>query len=303
MKLIIVKRMYHSFLKRLKFSWKISIICLVLATCMLRLSFWQWERYIAKEHLLNELNHRINLPIISLQDAIEEVDEKWNELLHRRVSVSGEWDFSHEIVKRNRKDDIDGAGVHIITPLLLSNSFALPNSLQQEKNVVLINRGFIPYSYKSKEDRARFRKTPRSTFNALVKLSEKPRWALSPADPTSGSELPWVDEWLRVNLSEIEKQLPYSLLPIHLELMETSDIDKSKKEIVANSKSREEIFLISDHPHKIKTGKLTPNREYPVPAYSTVVPSATHLLYVFEWIFMALGTLLGGLILQLKRHN
>ena len=85
---------------------------------MLRLSYWQWERYIAKNNFVDELEQRINQPIIPLEQAIEEVNGNWELLLHRRVEVSGIWEFEHEIVKRNRKDERDGAGVHIITPLL-----------------------------------------------------------------------------------------------------------------------------------------------------------------------------------------
>ncbi|MCB0353495.1 MAG: hypothetical protein KDD64_08230 [Bdellovibrionales bacterium] len=274
-----------------QFSWRISFVCLVLAVGMIRAAVWQWDRHIQKELFLSELRERLTIepkPLLYL----------WNEnsssksLLHRRALIEGEYDFDHEMIIRNRKDDQDGPGVHVLTPLRIANS----------DKALLVNRGFIPFRFRSKEERVRFQKTKKDSFTGLIKISEAQRF-LAPNDPPSGSPHPWVDAWLRVNIPEIQKQIPYPLLPIFVEIMPSGNLQDAQGEIVKNSSGREDIFFLSDHSMKVSNGDLDPSRTYPVPAFSTVVPTATHLLYVFEWSFMALLTLIIGLILQLKRTS
>ncbi len=257
---------------------------------MLRLSYWQWERYLVKEELLEELDKRLHLPVTELNPLLSD-DLNPPALLHRRVLVRGTWDFQHEIVKRNRKDEGDGPGVHVITPFRLA----------ENNKYLLVNRGFIPLSVQSKEKRKQFQKNIPTEFVGLVKLSETPRWSIAPKDPPAGGDNEWIDAWLRIDIKQIEKQFPYKLLPIHIEMMSSTDPKNIEEALVLNSKSREEIFYLNDNTQKVSTGELNPERTYPIKAFSTVVPSATHLLYVFEWAAMALMTFLICLILQLKR--
>lgn len=273
-----------------RFSWKISVIALLLIVGMLRLSYWQWERYLVKEELLEELDKRLHLPVTELNPLLSD-DLNPPALLHRRVLVRGTWDFQHEIVKRNRKDEGDGPGVHVITPFRLA----------ENNKYLLVNRGFIPLSVQSKEKRKQFQKNIPTEFVGLVKLSETPRWSIAPKDPPAGGDNEWIDAWLRIDIKQIEKQFPYKLLPIHIEMMSSTDPKNIEEALVLNSKSREEIFYLNDNTQKVSTGELNPERTYPIKAFSTVVPSATHLLYVFEWAAMALMTFLICLILQLKR--
>jgi hypothetical protein len=54
--------------------------------------------------------------------------------------------------------------------------------------------------------------------------------AFSPSDPAAGQGQPWVDSWLRVDLKNISKQLPYKILPFYVEIIpgrEATDISHS----------------------------------------------------------------------------
>ncbi|MCI5065092.1 SURF1 family protein [bacterium] len=278
-----------------RFSLRITLLCCLLATGMLRLSYWQWERYGAKERYLQELERRLRLPVVPLEELLREVGVDDPEaLLHRRVVLEGRFDFEHEIVKRNRKDSGDGPGVHVITPFLL----------QESGRAILINRGYIPLLYAGREKRVQFQKDAPERFIGLIKLTEEPRSFLSPSDPPSGGESSRVDAWLRVDIEQISQQIPYPLLPFQGEMMSTAAPEEVEAALVDNSDTRNEIFYLSDNMNKVSTGELNPNRSYPVPAFSTVVPSATHLLYVIEWAFMAFLTLLIGFGLQCRsRHR
>lgn len=276
-----------------KLSLHVSLIGGILCLAMVRLSYWQWERYLEKQGFLSELDKRLKLPIIPLEELISDPKNPPppEKLLHRRVSVTGNYDFSHEIVRRNRRDEEDGPGVHLITPLKLADSDIH----------LLVNRGFVPLSAKSREKRKLFHNPAETSFIGLIKLPETRSSILAPADDTASREKPWIDEWLRVDVPAIQKQLPYPLFPFYVEIIATTEQEAIQQELVKNSNARNEIFYLSDSMSKVSMGKLNPNRSYPIPAFSTVVPSATHLLYVFEWGFMALMTIIATILLQLKR--
>jgi len=278
--------------RRFVFSWKISLFVLVLAALMIRASFWQWERHQDKSAFLREMDARIAQKVVPIDQALEAVDQDFQELVHRRLLIEGEYDFANEVVVRNRRHEALGPGVHVVTPLLL----------QELDQYILVNRGFIPLSHKSREKRAEFQENSSARFMGLVKDSERRR-LLAPADPPAGNDRAWVDEWIRVNVEAIQLQLPYPVLPVFVEIMaKGDDIDLTKREIVKMSSSRSEILYLGDLSDVvIADSSLREDLEYPVASYSTVIPSATHLSYVFEWIFLALLTLGIGFLLQLKR--
>jgi len=281
--------------RRFNFSWRITILGILCIFVTARLSYWQWERYLAKESLLSELDARLQLPAVPLETLLPIDPAKASQLLHRRVLVEGTFDFSHEFVKRNRRDDSDGPGVHVITPLQIDSS----------KEYVLVNRGYLPFSVKSGEARKQFQRPARASFEALVKISEVPRSFFSPKDkkPSRGSDSDWIDERYRVDIELLQNHLPYPLLPIHLETIRSTSSDIATKELVKNSETRNEIFYLGSDLNKVTSGGVNPEREYPVPAFSTVVPSATHLLYVYEWALISFGILLLTIGLQLRKRT
>ncbi|MCB0332054.1 MAG: SURF1 family protein [Bdellovibrionales bacterium] len=272
--------------RRFSFSFKITSVCTTLAFGMVCAAVWQWERHVQKEMYLAELHQRLTLPPAPIASILPQSPDR---LLHRRALISGTYDFEHEMVLRNRKDDIDGPGVHLLTPLKLNDG-----------QMLLVDRGYIPLSVQAKEKRQILHKDNEESFTGLLKVSAKKR-LFAPNDPPTGEGHPWVDAWLRVDLKKIGEQLPYPILPFYAEIMNEATPEQAQHEIVKSSKGRQDIFFLGSSTPNVSTGELNPNRSYPVPAHSTVVPSATHLAYVYEWSFMALLTLLIGYVLQLRR--
>ncbi|MGA1190819.1 MAG: SURF1 family protein [Bdellovibrionota bacterium] len=277
--------------RRFTFSWQITTFGLLAVIFTARLSYWQWERYLAKEALLSELAERLEKPVIPLEQLLPISMSEANSILHRRVLVEGTFDFAHEFVKRNRKDEEDGPGVHVITPLKLDAS----------EGHILVNRGYVPFSVKSAEARKQFQHPTHARFEALVKTTETARSFFSPQDKPKSPDEQWIDERYRVDIDAIQEQLPYSILPIHLEIIRSLDSTMVSDALVKNSETRNEIFYLGENLNKVTTGSINPNRDYPVPAFSTVVPSATHLLYVYEWALISLGILLITIALQFRR--
>lgn len=272
---------------RFRFSLRTTIICAVLTLGMVRASYWQWERHNSKLAYIKNLESRLEMPVEEasfLSDSSISLHEK----TFRRVKIEGSYDFKHEMILRNRRHNED-AGVYVVTPL----------KLKDLDRWVLVNRGFLPLQVAKTEARKPFQKPDKVSFIGLIKASA-PRKIFSPKDLPTGPGHPWVDSWLRVDVENIGKQLPYAILPMHLEIMDTLESTEVKSRITESRSARDDIFLM---PAKGITTKETPSKSehYPIPIFDTVVPPGRHLGYVFEWAIMAVVTVLIGIVLQLRR--
>lgn len=256
---------------------------------MVAASFWQWQRHLQKVALINHLHETLALAPIPLSDLVKSSPD-WSQLTFRRVKVKGTFDFSHEILLRNR--NLDGrAGVHVITPLQINESGVS----------ILIDRGFIPIGREDGDTRKRYQGSQEVELFGLVK-SSMPQKLLAPADPPSGGGAPWVERWLRVDVPKIALQLPYSLLPVYLETMtDPEDPLLASKIVREGSAGRNDVLTLTGQGKAENFGMESPDRVYPIPTYDITPPPDIHLGYVYEWAFMALLTILIGIVLQLKR--
>jgi cytochrome oxidase assembly protein ShyY1 len=278
---------------KLHFSAKTTLICLTLAAGMTRASFWQWDRHQQKQGYIATLEQRLALPPAPLTSILDSITGNPESMLHRRVLVSGEYDYSQEVVLRNRRHD-NTPGVFSIVP------FKIEGTAEH----VLVSRGFLPLSVAAHEKRAPFRTPQRDSFTGLVKVSagitSPLKRLLAPSDPPTGAGHPRVDAWLRVDIEKIQKQIPYNILPVYLELMGDISPKNVREQVISTEAGREEMLVLPSSKPVVSTGGLEDGVSYPIPSYTTVVPPGRHLGYVFEWAFMALGTLLIGLLLQLR---
>lgn len=277
---------------KFSFSLKVTLFCGILAALMLYASYWQYTRYIAKLAYIEELDSRLKMPVQALT-SIWLKNSSPEEILHRRVTLKGTWDYDHEIILRNRKMG-EVAGAHVITPLLIDG--------MSEKRV-LISRGFLPLSATSPKDRLKFHNGPAEVFIALVKETS-PQKLFAPQDPESGLDKPWVDAWLRIDIPSISKQLPYSVLPFYLEMMsrDSSEVDSNK--FIQQKDERDQILFLPGAGASLNSVKKDlKETDYPVPVFDTVVPAGRHYSYIFEWAIMAFGVSLTGLGLQLRQRS
>lgn len=272
---------------RIYWSRKTTIICLVLMALMLRLSYWQWQRYQQKLGFIAKLDNNLAQPVAPLNSLL---DQELHNLLHRRVSIEGSFDYDHEMVLRNRRFE-EQPGVFVVTPLHLKDT----------DKWVLVSRGFIPIKFSTPEQRKQFQTPGPVNLIGLIKASQ-PRRFLSPSDAPSGPGKPWVDSWLRIDVPSIAKQLPYPVLPVVIESMgaQEESAEQIKEKMVVSKAEREEMLFLPQRSVALPEHALAPERQYPIPVYDTVVPPGRHLGYVYEWIIMAVVTGLIGLVLQLR---
>jgi surfeit locus 1 family protein len=229
---------------------------IVIAPVMVGLGIWQLARLSERRTLNAQIRARLALPPFVLTGApLTDTAQ----LEYRRVTAEGVYDFANEIVLRNRAYQ-EVPGVHVLTPLRIADGHA----------AVLVDRGWIPYEQAAPASRVNYQLPLGEVEVAgLARLSQSRASPLLPADPTLGPDLPRLDAWYWVNLEQIQAQLPYSLLPIYIELDEGTD----------------------------KT-------QLPLAGYELDLTDGPHLSYAIQWFAFAIIAVVGPFILwrRQRRH-
>ncbi len=270
------------------FSLKVTLTTLLLASAMVAASVWQWGRHLQKQELIRRLEETLLREPVEVSALIKQ-NADWSSLVFRRVRVAGEYDFKHEFLLRNRASE-GRAGFHVITPLKLDATDAY----------ILVDRGFLPLGREAKELRAQYQKPARAEFVGLLKEPAVPK-LFAPNDPPAGLDKPWVDQWLRVDVAAIQKQIPYALQPFFLEIMSNPDDPRLPSQVVRESAAGRNDVLMYTGKQVENFGLSSSDGDYPIPTYDTTPPPDIHLGYVYEWAFMALLTLGIGAVLQFRR--
>lgn len=275
---------------RFRFSLTTTLTCLTLAGLMVWASVWQWGRHVEKQALIKTLNATLRSEPTDLPQ-LASTTTNWETQTWRRVRFSGSYDFAREVIVRRNRGSQDHAGFHVLTPLKLDNS----------EQYVLVDRGFLPLGREGKEFRGRYHSPARVDAYGLVKQSMPVKF-LAPKDAPTGLDKPWVDLWMRVNIENMQQQLPYKVLPIYLEIMENPDDPLLASKIVKQgSAGKNDVLMLTGQENVKNFGMDSPDAAYPIPLFDTTPPPDIHFGYVFEWAFMALLTLGIGFVLQLRR--
>lgn len=275
---------------RFAFSLKTTLTCSVLALAMLRAAVWQWDRHIQKQALITTLNDTLHRDVVDAKSLIE-TTTNWDRETWRRVKMSGTYDFEREMIVRRNRGSNDHAGFHVVTPLKIDTT----------DHYILVDRGFIPLGRESREYRRRYHSSPHVDLYGIVKASSVPKF-LAPNDPPTSLSTPWVDLWIRVNIEAMQRQLPYKVLPVYVEVMENPDDPLLAYKIVKEgSAGRNDVLALSGQRQVENFGLESPDINYPIPHFDTTPPPDIHLGYVYEWAFMALLTLGIGTVAQFKR--
>ena len=269
---------------RLYFSWRVCAVGLLFVAVFLRLAWWQWNRHLEKQILIEQLKRRVVEQPLDLTTLIQRAEA----LPFRLANVKGEFDFSHEVTLRNRV--LNGIpGVLVLTPLKLAD----------RDQHLIVNRGFLPLVAATPQKRLSYQSEP--SFEGVVLLKQSVgRTFLSTADPAAGPPHAWVDQWLRPDISEMAKQLPYSVLPFYGEIVSENARANLVKQILSSEGGREEILSLELRHIGSDETALDPNTKYPIAQVDTVIPPDIHLGYTFQWCFIALVTALICLIMQRK---
>jgi len=232
-------------MRRLRAShWAFTVAAVVLGALCLRLGVWQLERLEERRARNAAIQSEIDRPALNLNtDPIPS-----DGLTYRRLRALGTFDPAHEIVLSNRAYS-GQAGVHLVTPLRIEGLQA----------AVLVDRGWIPASQASPAGRASFAVSGTIEVAGIGRPSQQEPAIALLADPTRGPGSPPLDAWRFLDLSAIQAQVPYPLLPVILEAAEP-------------------------------VGGISPPR----PQSELDLSEGPHLSYAIQWFAFAAIALLGG---------
>ncbi len=216
--------------------WLFSTFVVILASLvMVWLGFWQLGKH-------NLRMAYIKAVVAEVQDAPfvltgGPVDDAYAERVYHQVDAQGEYDFEHEVLIANKFHQ-DEMGFHVVTPFLIAGS----------DRAVLVDRGWIPpkQDYQSPADLTQFNEPDQTRIHGIIVATEESK--VPPAGPQF--------KWLRVDVANIARQLPYPVLPFYVAL---------------------------DEPEASRTGP-----PFPDPPELKLDPGS-HFGYAMEWFFFALA--------------
>ena len=180
--------------------WWSTLLIIMVMLAMIRLGFWQLargeQRRVRNEHIVRQMAFD-SLPLSDLNMELIDLEQ----LLYRVVTVDGTYDYTQQIILHGQKF-LGQPGVNIVTPLVLPTS----------DQAVLVNRGWIPYGTAMSADLSEFDEPGLHYVSGRVRLSD-PGQAYAVATPTAGLE------WYRIDITALQGQITYNLLPIYLQQM------------------------------------------------------------------------------------
>ena len=166
---------------------------------MIRLGFWQLDRLAQRQALNAQATaqwHAAPLATLNLT-GLGETD--LSGLQYRAVVLRGRFDFSQQIALNNQEWQ-GHPGAHLITPFLLD----------ENKQAVLIDRGWIPYEQADPSQWQQFAEAETAAVRGRILLAQASPLG-APASTTRQAT------WFRVDIAGIQKQISYPLQPVYVQ--------------------------------------------------------------------------------------
>lgn len=176
--------------------WWVTLLVLAAMAVMIRLCIWQVDRLQQRRAANELLRQQLSAAPISLND----VDLPASDLTampDRKVSARGVFDYSEQILLKVQNYR-GSAGAHLVAPLLLEG----------REDAVLVDRGWIPEVETDPASWAQFDETGSVTVEGVIQLTETARNVAPPEQPQQ--------EWFRIDIEAIERQVAYELLPVYV---------------------------------------------------------------------------------------
>lgn len=201
-------------LRIFKVKWLLTTFLVVAAALvMIRLGFWQLDRLEKRRAFNSRVLTQTNQPPLDLTKAVRSGNlfssGELTEMEYREVLVKGVYDFEHEVALRNQAY-LNQYGVHLLTPLKIDGS----------ETWILVDRGWIPGTdfEAGKEDGNwnQYAEKGIVEVSGILRASQdKPDFGrIKDPVPTPGGER--VTAWNLANLTQIQKQVPYPILPVYI---------------------------------------------------------------------------------------
>lgn len=111
----------------------ITLVALLLIPTMIRLGFWQMDRYEERSARNRLVAEALDAEPVPVQRLVSPGHAVTREERYRTVTATGRFDTDREVVVRRRTNSDDEVGYHVLTPFVLKDG-----------RILLVNRGWIP---------------------------------------------------------------------------------------------------------------------------------------------------------------
>jgi surfeit locus 1 family protein len=227
------------------------LLALSLILLFVNFGFWQLRRMEERNAYNALLEARLGAepePLAALlarYSATAAADAE-RSISYRRAQVTGRFDAANEVLLRSRAND-GSPGYHVLTPLRLS-----------EGRAILVDRGWVPYALDTPPVAEAAPPDAPVELTGVLYPPQTPvtsellgRFGLLQQDPAEGE----LEAVFFVNPARLERQLPYALEPVYLEL----------------------------------ASQTPPQRgQLPVPPPPPEITAGPHLSYALQWFAFAL---------------
>ena len=200
---------------RLIFSrrwWLTSLVVLFGIGLTIRLGIWQVDRYLMNRAFAGHLAAMRNASPLTLAAGSRPAGLTGME--YRAVSVTGKFDFDHQIAIRNQiwvQAWGNETGYILVTPLVFTDGSA-----------VLVDRGWIPLKDNTPASWRQFDTPGSVTVSGVLRLPAVPQMG-GALDPTLAPGQASLDLWNLVNIDRLQEQLPYPILPVYIQQAPVGD--------------------------------------------------------------------------------
>lgn len=196
----------------LKPGWlALHVGALCLAILFTNFGFWQLRRLDQRQErnaLLQDRLFEEPQPLSDLLNHYNTTDlaARPDSIAYRPTILSGHYDPGHEVLLRSTQNYEGEPGYYLLTPLQLGNGSA-----------VLINRGWVPFEFETPPVQEATPPGGEVELTGTINLERTPPSgplaSLAPRDPPGK-----LDITAYIDTERLEKQMPYDLLPLYVEL-------------------------------------------------------------------------------------
>jgi len=185
--------------------WLLTTLLVIAAVgVLIRLGLWQLDRLAERRAFNARVIAQKSAEPLMLDDSTLDADLLGME--YRAVIVTGQYDFSQQVVLRNQVW-MNQPGVHLLTPLVISGT----------NRAVLVDRGWIPQEDAAPDKRARYDEPGIVTVRGVLRRPQtKPDFGGVP-DPALAPGQTRLDAWNIVNVERISRQVSVPMLAAYIQ--------------------------------------------------------------------------------------
>jgi surfeit locus 1 family protein len=187
-----------------------TLLALAAAVVFVRLGIWQLDRLGQRRAFNQHVTSVRGLPPLMLPGTQDLQAQEFREAL-----VRGTYDFDHQVAIRNQVHDGE-YGYHLLTPLRLEHG---TSHTIGAATAVLVDRGWIPAAGNEKpEDWRKYDARGQAEIRGVIRLGQDGPVAGGLAQPTAAPGSDGNEFWFYVDIQQLARQLPYTVLPVYVQL-------------------------------------------------------------------------------------